>query len=78
MYQIYVLYVCKTNGADALSHPTLQLISIQDELCARGYWSTPENVCKEDVPGWFAEKIEKLGLADLKDALYFPQGAGKH
>ncbi|XP_028797445.1 protein COFACTOR ASSEMBLY OF COMPLEX C SUBUNIT B CCB2, chloroplastic isoform X2 [Neltuma alba] len=52
------------------------LISIQGAICARGYWNIPEeNSSKESLLGWFQEKVEKVGLFDLKDTLYFPQEA---
>ncbi|XP_054825235.1 protein COFACTOR ASSEMBLY OF COMPLEX C SUBUNIT B CCB2, chloroplastic isoform X3 [Prosopis cineraria] len=53
------------------------LISIQGDICIRGYWNVPaENSSKESLLGWFQEKVEKAGLFDLKDTLYFPQEAG--
>ncbi|XP_054825226.1 protein COFACTOR ASSEMBLY OF COMPLEX C SUBUNIT B CCB2, chloroplastic isoform X2 [Prosopis cineraria] len=52
------------------------LISIQGDICIRGYWNVPaENSSKESLLGWFQEKVEKAGLFDLKDTLYFPQEA---
>ncbi|XP_065870284.1 protein COFACTOR ASSEMBLY OF COMPLEX C SUBUNIT B CCB2, chloroplastic isoform X2 [Euphorbia lathyris] len=52
---------------------TAVLISIQGELCVRGYWNTPENLSKAQVIDWFKREIENIGLTDLKDTLYFPQ-----
>ncbi|KAF8008596.1 hypothetical protein BT93_K2306 [Corymbia citriodora subsp. variegata] len=49
------------------------LISIKGELCIRGYWRTPDDVSKAHVLDWFAEQIQKIGLSDLKDTLYFTQ-----
>lgn len=54
-----------------------QLISIRGELCMRGYWNTPDGASKTQVLQWFDRQIERIGLSDLKDGLYFPQGAGK-
>ncbi|XP_031095300.1 uncharacterized protein LOC115999599 [Ipomoea triloba] len=49
------------------------LISTQDALCVRGYWTTPQDVSKADVCDWFEKQIQKLGLFNLEDTLYFPQ-----
>ncbi|XP_048138367.1 protein COFACTOR ASSEMBLY OF COMPLEX C SUBUNIT B CCB2, chloroplastic isoform X1 [Rhodamnia argentea] len=49
------------------------LISIRGELCIRGYWRTPDDVSKGHVLDWFEEQIQKIGLSDLKDTLYFTQ-----
>ncbi|XP_019200259.1 PREDICTED: protein COFACTOR ASSEMBLY OF COMPLEX C SUBUNIT B CCB2, chloroplastic-like [Ipomoea nil] len=49
------------------------LISTQDALCVRGYWTTPQDVSKADVCNWFEKQIQQLGLLNLKDTLYFPQ-----
>lgn len=54
----------------------LQLISIRGALCVRGYWNTPGDVSKARVLEWVEREIEKIGLSDLKDTLYFPQRAG--
>ncbi|XP_061348857.1 protein COFACTOR ASSEMBLY OF COMPLEX C SUBUNIT B CCB2, chloroplastic isoform X2 [Gastrolobium bilobum] len=51
------------------------LIYIQGDICARGYWNIPDDSSKENLLGWFGEKIENAGLYDLKDTLYFPQDA---
>ncbi|KAJ4706088.1 Protein COFACTOR ASSEMBLY OF COMPLEX C SUBUNIT B CCB2 chloroplastic [Melia azedarach] len=51
------------------------LISIRGELCMRGYWNTPDGASKTQVLQWFDRQIERIGLSDLKDGLYFPQGA---
>jgi hypothetical protein len=53
-----------------------QLISIQGELCVRGYWKTPDKMSKDEVLDWFKEQIENIGLSDVKDTLYFPQTTG--
>ncbi|KAK2653774.1 hypothetical protein Ddye_013630 [Dipteronia dyeriana] len=49
------------------------LISIQGELCIRGYWNSPNGVSKTEVLEWFEKQIEKIGISDLNDSLYFPQ-----
>eukprot|EP00258_Populus_trichocarpa_P012514 XP_002322447.3 protein COFACTOR ASSEMBLY OF COMPLEX C SUBUNIT B CCB2, chloroplastic [Populus trichocarpa] len=49
------------------------LISIQGELCVRGYWKTSDKMSKDEVLDWFKEQIENIGLSDVKDTLYFPQ-----
>ncbi|XP_027358494.1 protein COFACTOR ASSEMBLY OF COMPLEX C SUBUNIT B CCB2, chloroplastic isoform X2 [Abrus precatorius] len=64
----YIL-LCNTNAIAAL-------IYIQGDICARGYWNTPNDSSKEILLGWFKKKIENAGLYDLKDTLYFPQDAG--
>ncbi|CAK9136812.1 unnamed protein product [Ilex paraguariensis] len=51
------------------------LILIQDALCVRGYWNTPEEISKSHALDWFKEQIERVGLSTLKDTLYFPQNA---
>jgi hypothetical protein len=53
-----------------------QLIFIQGEICARGYWNVIDDSSKEILLGQFRNKIENAGLNDLKDTLYFPQDAG--
>ncbi|KAB1210744.1 hypothetical protein CJ030_MR6G019865 [Morella rubra] len=49
------------------------LIVVGGQLCARGYWSIPEKVSKENLLDWFERQIEKIGLKNLKDNIYFPQ-----
>lgn len=49
------------------------LISAQDALCARGYWNTPEDISKNNALDWFEKQIQRFGLSNLKDTLYFPQ-----
>ncbi|KAL9670971.1 hypothetical protein QQ045_008534 [Rhodiola kirilowii] len=49
------------------------IISVQNELCVRGYWRTPDDVSKEDMLNWFKSQISGIGLSDLRDVLYFPQ-----
>ncbi|KAK1553981.1 hypothetical protein Q3G72_006128 [Acer saccharum] len=49
------------------------LISIRGELCIRGYWNSPNSVSKTQVLEWFERQIEKIGISDLNDSLYFPQ-----
>ncbi|XP_050232219.1 protein COFACTOR ASSEMBLY OF COMPLEX C SUBUNIT B CCB2, chloroplastic [Mercurialis annua] len=51
------------------------LISVQGELCVRGYWNTPDNLLKSLLLDWFKRNIENIGLFDLKDSIYFPQTA---
>ncbi|CAI0546983.1 unnamed protein product [Linum tenue] len=54
------------------------LISIQGELCVRGYWNVPydNGTAKAPILDWFQRQIENIGLGDLKDVLYFPQVPG--
>ncbi|KAM4069102.1 hypothetical protein ACJW30_12G064600 [Castanea mollissima] len=52
----------------------LKLISIRGELCARGYWNIPEKVSKTNLLAWFRGQMERIGLENIKDTLYFPQG----
>ncbi|KAJ6876429.1 hypothetical protein NC652_035719 [Populus alba x Populus x berolinensis] len=52
------------------------LITIQGELCVRGYWKTPDKMSKDEVLDWFKERIENIGLSDVKGTLYFPQTTG--
>ncbi|XP_027091372.1 protein COFACTOR ASSEMBLY OF COMPLEX C SUBUNIT B CCB2, chloroplastic-like isoform X2 [Coffea arabica] len=49
------------------------LIFIQDALCVRGYWNTPKDIPKDQVHDWFEKEINKTGLFDLRETLYFPQ-----
>ncbi|KAJ0099856.1 hypothetical protein Patl1_20071 [Pistacia atlantica] len=51
------------------------LISFRGELCIRGYWNTPDGSSKTQLVEWFERQIEKIGLSDLKESLYFPQSA---
>lgn len=53
------------------------LISIQDALCVRGYWNIPKDkdFSKVRALDWFEEQIQRIGLSDLKDSLYFPQSS---
>ncbi|KAF6154420.1 hypothetical protein GIB67_028312 [Kingdonia uniflora] len=51
------------------------LISSDDSLCVRGYWSLPEDVSKPQMLDWFKRQIHQIGFSDLKDLLYFPQSA---
>ncbi|GMH09015.1 hypothetical protein Nepgr_010855 [Nepenthes gracilis] len=51
------------------------LIYVQDVLCVRGYWSKPDTVSRSHILDWFRSQIEKFGLSDTKDTLYFPQRA---
>ncbi|XLS59651.1 hypothetical protein HN51_009406 [Arachis hypogaea] len=57
------------------SNAIAALIFIQRDICARGYWNIPDGSSKEILLDWFAKKIEKADLVDLKDTLYFPQDA---
>ncbi|XP_058779320.1 protein COFACTOR ASSEMBLY OF COMPLEX C SUBUNIT B CCB2, chloroplastic-like isoform X3 [Vicia villosa] len=54
----------------------VQLIFIQGEICARGYWNVIDDSSKETLLEQFRNKIEISGLNDLKEAVYFPQDAG--
>ncbi|KAF3641209.1 putative 4-hydroxy-tetrahydrodipicolinate reductase 3, chloroplastic-like isoform X1 [Capsicum annuum] len=49
------------------------LFSLQDTICARGYWRTPKDVLKSQLCDWFEKQIQQSGLSDLKETLYFPQ-----
>ncbi|GAB2294056.1 hypothetical protein Dimus_028272 [Dionaea muscipula] len=49
------------------------LIYVQDVLCIRGYWSTPDAISRTSLIDWFKRGIEKFGLSDLNDSLYFTQ-----
>ncbi|XP_073159428.1 protein COFACTOR ASSEMBLY OF COMPLEX C SUBUNIT B CCB2, chloroplastic [Henckelia pumila] len=49
------------------------LISVQNELCVRGYWNVPKDLSKENASGWFEKQIEKIGFSNLKGPLYFQQ-----
>ncbi|XP_015067456.1 protein COFACTOR ASSEMBLY OF COMPLEX C SUBUNIT B CCB2, chloroplastic isoform X1 [Solanum pennellii] len=49
------------------------LFSLQDTICARGYWRTPKDVLKAHLCDWFEKQIQQSGLHDLKETLYFPQ-----
>ncbi|KAJ0042213.1 hypothetical protein Pint_17387 [Pistacia integerrima] len=51
------------------------LISFRGELCIRGYWNTLDGSSKTQLVEWFERQIEKIGLSDLKESLYFPQSA---
>ncbi|KAL1319291.1 protein COFACTOR ASSEMBLY OF COMPLEX C SUBUNIT B CCB2, chloroplastic isoform X2 [Arachis hypogaea] len=57
------------------SNAIAALIFVQRDMCARGYWNIPDGSSKEILLDWFAKKIEKADLVDLKDTLYFPQDA---
>ena len=52
------------------------MISIQGELCVRGYWNCPGQMSKAQLHDWFKRKVDEIGLADVKETLYFPQYAG--
>ncbi|XP_010442731.1 PREDICTED: protein COFACTOR ASSEMBLY OF COMPLEX C SUBUNIT B CCB2, chloroplastic isoform X1 [Camelina sativa] len=52
------------------------LISIQGELCVRGYWNCPDQMSKAQLHDWFKKKVDEIGLADVKETLYFPQYEG--
>ncbi|CAN1751992.1 Protein COFACTOR ASSEMBLY OF COMPLEX C SUBUNIT B CCB2, chloroplastic [Linum perenne] len=53
------------------------LISMEGELCVRGYWNVPfSDAVKNPVLDWFQSQIERIGLEDLKDTLYFQQAMG--
>ncbi|PIN06847.1 hypothetical protein CDL12_20595 [Handroanthus impetiginosus] len=51
------------------------LISVEDALCVRGYWKTPKDLSKENVPNWFREQIQRIGFSNLKDTVYFQPDA---
>ncbi|RRT61691.1 hypothetical protein B296_00006721 [Ensete ventricosum] len=52
-----------------------QIIAVNDVICVRGYWNTPEDkeASKDHLLNWFNSQILKAGFFDLKDMLYFPQ-----
>ncbi|CAH8383583.1 unnamed protein product [Eruca vesicaria subsp. sativa] len=52
------------------------MISLQGELCVRGYWNFPGQMSKAQLHDWFKRKVDEIGLADVKETLYFPQYAG--
>ncbi|XP_010482558.1 PREDICTED: protein COFACTOR ASSEMBLY OF COMPLEX C SUBUNIT B CCB2, chloroplastic-like [Camelina sativa] len=52
------------------------LVSIQGELCVRGYWNCPDQMSKAQLHDWFKKKVDEIGLADVKETLYFPQYEG--
>ena len=56
---------------------SFQLISIRGELCARGYWNIPDKISKTNLLAWFKGQMERIGLENVKDTLYFPQSSGK-
>ncbi|KAB2600069.1 hypothetical protein D8674_010340 [Pyrus ussuriensis x Pyrus communis] len=49
------------------------MISVQNELCVRGYWNIPDEVSKANVLGWLEKQIESIGISDLKETLYLSQ-----
>ncbi|KAL6954584.1 Protein COFACTOR ASSEMBLY OF COMPLEX C SUBUNIT B ccb2, chloroplastic [Sarracenia purpurea var. burkii] len=51
------------------------LISVQHALCVRGYWNTPKDISKVDALDWFQKQIQRIGLSDLEDTLYFPHSS---
>ncbi|KAI4351799.1 hypothetical protein L6164_006115 [Bauhinia variegata] len=51
------------------------LISVRGDLCSRGYWNLPDDSSETNLLAWFEKKIENAGLFNLKETLYFPQGA---
>ncbi|XP_065008452.1 protein COFACTOR ASSEMBLY OF COMPLEX C SUBUNIT B CCB2, chloroplastic-like isoform X3 [Musa acuminata AAA Group] len=53
----------------------LEIIAVNDVICVRGYWNTPEDkdASKDHLLNWFNSQIQKTGFFDLKDMLYFPQ-----
>ncbi|KAI3458195.1 hypothetical protein Pfo_014858 [Paulownia fortunei] len=51
------------------------LISVQDALCVRGYWNTPKDLSKENVPDWFRKQTQRIGFSNLKGTMYFQQAA---
>ncbi|CAL4923421.1 unnamed protein product [Urochloa decumbens] len=57
------------------TNTTSVLIAIGDVLCVRGYWDPPADTSKYAMIEWFKSQIQKVGLADLRDALYFPNSS---
>ncbi|XP_047940808.1 protein COFACTOR ASSEMBLY OF COMPLEX C SUBUNIT B CCB2, chloroplastic isoform X2 [Salvia hispanica] len=54
---------------------SISLISVEDALCVRGYWSVPKFMPKESIPDWFRKQTQKIGLSELKDVMYLQQSA---
>lgn len=54
------------------------MISVQNELCVRGYWNIPDEVSKANVLGWLEKQIESIGISDLKETLYLSQIEGSY
>lgn len=54
----------------------LQLFSLQDTICARGYWRIPKDVSKDQLCDWFEKQIQQSGFRNLKETLYFPEVSG--
>ncbi|XP_076928800.1 protein COFACTOR ASSEMBLY OF COMPLEX C SUBUNIT B CCB2, chloroplastic-like isoform X2 [Bidens hawaiensis] len=54
---------------------SISLITVSDVLCVRGYWNTPKNmdISKDRAIDWFKEQIQRVGLVNLTDMLYFPK-----
>lgn len=53
------------------------LISVRDELCVRGYWNVLEDASKPEILDWFKKAIQDVGLSNLSDTLYYPQGTDR-
>ncbi|XP_057769308.1 protein COFACTOR ASSEMBLY OF COMPLEX C SUBUNIT B CCB2, chloroplastic isoform X2 [Salvia miltiorrhiza] len=51
------------------------LISVEDAICVRGYWSMPKDLSKDSIPDWFRKQTQRIGLSELKDAMYLQQSA---
>ncbi|KAL1555079.1 protein COFACTOR ASSEMBLY OF COMPLEX C SUBUNIT B CCB2, chloroplastic-like [Salvia divinorum] len=51
------------------------LISVEDALCVRGYWSVPKDMPKESIPDRFRKQTQRIGLSELKDGMYLQQSA---
>ncbi|KAK1262609.1 hypothetical protein QJS04_geneDACA000956 [Acorus gramineus] len=49
------------------------LISVENSLCVRGYWNSPENASKDELLNWFEKQTQQIGFSDLNDTLYIPQ-----
>ncbi|CAN6288994.1 unnamed protein product [Urochloa humidicola] len=57
------------------TNTTSVLIAIGDMLCVRGYWDPPADTSKYAMIEWFKNQTQKVGLADLRDVLYFPNSS---
>ncbi|XP_009768877.1 protein COFACTOR ASSEMBLY OF COMPLEX C SUBUNIT B CCB2, chloroplastic isoform X3 [Nicotiana sylvestris] len=49
------------------------LFSLQDTICARGYWRIPKDVSKDQLCDWFEKQIQQSGFRNLNEILYFPE-----
>ncbi|CAN6306100.1 unnamed protein product [Urochloa humidicola] len=57
------------------TNTTSVLIAVGDMLCARGYWDPPADTSKYAMIEWFKSQMQKVGLPNLRDTLYFPNSS---